>query len=952
MKIMRLFQALLTTFVLVFAGAMLSACGGLTIKEIQLNGFPTEIVQNGTLNVEDISARIIFSDNTTKDVDGSELTITLDTNITLGTNQVRNTLAVVKYQDYAYCKQVQVEVYSATAIRGVNVIPYTGVYTGSSQQAVVEVEGTLAVDSISYSVSNNPYDWVNNAPEFTNAGEHTYYVRISRTGYDDLIVSTTATIIVPNITAYSSELLAAYNDNSTNADKGEQEQFVTTGKTLLAGDDNGFDLQLTASALIDDDEETVSTFETDMTISIWDQTEEQYNVLDDTGLTTYFDNINRVANILDFSNDAIGFQFKISVMPKYIADGYTGITATDYIVKVVDGYNAYTAKDLSLIANVDGMYDRNGNRQGQGWTDWKANNGYSGITTNAIVLQKKIDITDRDIPTGYFHNQDEADSYQAGTVENVDIAGSLKDDFYTGIYTRVFDENDNFAIYGNYFQIDFSRLSKMVITANDSGNQGVKVKDTTTGEGEGIVVHTPLFRFEYKDDTDATQRGTMNAGIYDVDFKGNGARGTDVRNSGGAILAKLAEINVEIENTMYRDCLTGWFFEAYNDDTSNQKTAIILKDSKGYNSYNTLMYSSGHYNVTIIGGEYIGAGGPVLIADHSWGEKNGADGYPSKFNIIGSKFESLVTGYEPWFADNGATALVPQITQLNAAYQQAGATFLQNKDNIANLMNLKVVYKSGRVTGLSNYIVRGNVQFYESMEEYENANKAVDPVAPVHKALDLDTYSSAAVNNGSHLLMNSRTGATFGVTQYVLATTALTGQPETMLVKMADMLAFQEAGTKMAIAKATFDAAMEAVTANPTPELQAAAQAAGQAYQLASITVCSFFCGQYVAEGDNAGLYIGGTLDAGYDLSESFLDGTKLSLANLNVGTPIMNGTTPVAQIASMEMSGFNLLNFTILNPNNGFADVANEGATNLNFYLMNGMGIVLELYKQETPQA
>jgi len=1044
MKIMRFFQAMLTAIVLVFAGSMLSACGGLTVKDIIIkSGFPTEIVQNGTLDISNVSATVVFSDDTTKDITSADLTVTIDTSI------VGNVLAIVKYQDFE--KQVTVEVYSPTEIRGINATAYSGTYDGIAHDAITGITGTQTGDSISYSIAETPTPddgtWVATMPTFTNAGTHNVSVRISRTGFDHKVINKTVNIAKATLTAkaddltidyldaiptytisytgfvagedataittlptancsytvggkessypitvvggeatnytfsyvpgtltvngtqvaamvtnYTPHLLEAYEGNTDNTKRGEQERFVDTDNPLTAGDDNAFDLQLSASVLIDDDEETVAEFETNIAVAVFDGT--AYNTLDATGRQTYFDEIDNIKNTLNFSTAAVGKTFKITVFPKN-TDPLYNLVATDYIVRVVDGYNVYDANDLSIMTNVNGM----------GWDAWKQEKGYAGITAKALVLQKKINVTDANIPAGYFYNTTEAAAIAAGTTMGVEIVGSLKDTYSEDIYVRTFAENDQFAIYGNYFQIDYSALSRIVVTANDSNKKGVKVQDAD-GNGEGITIHTALMRFKPVDGAADIQKTTMNVFINDVDFKGNGARSTKVVNSGGAILAKLNCVNVNVENSMYRDCIIGWFF----DYITNPDVAAVVKDSKGYNSYNTLMYACAATNVSIIGGEYIGAGGPVLIADHSDGKKDGSEGTPTHINVIGSKFESLVTGYEPWFVDYGATALVPQILQLNQAYTQAGATFLQDKDSIQNLLNLKVVYKSGSAEGLTSYKVRGNVQFYESMTEYENATKPNDPVAPVHRSLDLDTYSSLAVNNGSHILMNSRTGKSFSATQYVFVGQELTGQPEIMLVRLSDMLAFQEAGnalntaaTAYFTAKATYEALQAQYEQDPTnttlqQQLQQAVatyQTAGQAYQLANVNVCSFFCGQYVgatymddvndtpndATDDvevQAGLYIGGTLNAGYDLSQSFLDGTKLSLAKVEAGQPILNGTNPIAAVEATQIAGHDLLTFNILNPENGYATVENTGSTHLNFYISNGMAIVLELYKLE----
>ena len=158
-------------------------------------------------------------------------------------------------------------------------------------------------------------------------------------------------------------------------------------------------------------------------------------------------------------------------------------------------------------------------------------------------------------------------------------------------------------------------------------------------------------------------------------------------------------------------------------------------------------------------GEFVGAGGQVMIVDHADPEsKKQVGGYPSTINIIGTKLESFVTGNEPWFASYGATALVPQIKAADKHYNDAHATFLQEQKDytgktIAGMMNLKVVYKSSAAEGITAAVVKGEVNFYNNREEYQN--KLV-------YGLDLTTYSAAAVASNNNILQNSRTGAILG----------------------------------------------------------------------------------------------------------------------------------------------------------------------------------------------
>lgn len=239
---------------------------------------------------------------------------------------------------------------------------------------------------------------------------------------------------------------------------------------------------------------------------------------------------------------------------------------------------------------------------------------------------------------------------------------------------------------------------------------------------------------------------------------------------------KLFHINSNVTNSIYKNTFIGFLV---SDACANgSKTTTTFLNTKGYDCYNTLIYSYGVSNFTIKGGEYLRAGGPVMIVDHVGGSKvDGSGGVPSNITVIGAKMESFVTGNEPWFVSYGASALVAQIKELDSAFTPFGTTFMQTKDGIAELMNLKVVYKSSSAEGITGQPVRGSVVFYDSESEYEQ-NKA-EGAQKTSYALDMTTNSIAAASAGEHIIQNSKNNGLFKVS----ATTGTQNPSETYGLK-------------------------------------------------------------------------------------------------------------------------------------------------------------------------
>ena len=606
-------------------------------------------------------------------------------------------------------------------------------------------------------------------------------------------------------------------------------KFINQNNNLVAGSDNEYDLQVVGTTKTTGSE--TLAFDLGVTVKVKNESGEYSDVAND-GM--YYD-YNAVKHTLNFTQAADGKTFKI------FAKAGTS-NELEYIVDVVSGYNVYTAQDLSVIENK-GIHD---------WDKFKQGTIYENITTNAVVIQKDIKVTNADIPAEFFYTEAEASAVPNG-LTNQTIVGTLKDGDGNGtggnsraIYHREVSGGETFGFYGNYFNIDYSNLTKSVI---QSGHEaGVVIDDTDTSKEKLITTHISFLKFN-------GVGKTSNINFVDASFVGNGQRSSRSANSGGTMLVKFNSLNSNVKNCVYSNCFIGFMYEA--GEVDDVETTNIITDSKGTDSYNTLIYVYGLNKLHIQGGEYVGAGGPVMIVDHVGNDKStGENGYPSNITIVGTKLESLITGNEPWFVSYGATALIPQITALNAAYNDFGTSYLVTDGKIQNLMNLKVVYKSSSAEGVTASVVRGGVKYFNNQEEYENNTGY---------GLDMTTYSKQASSDGANKLQNSVNGTFFGSTTYLIV----------------------ESGSNKYIVK----------LANATKLLGG---------------------DQTVVEGQLVG-------DTIY-----WSNGTQITCP----------ATSPMQLTEDLACPAF-----VVNEPNNTYGLRAESGVTNINFYLFNGMGIMLELY-------
>ncbi|MCQ2087853.1 MAG: Ig-like domain-containing protein [Bacilli bacterium] len=468
----------------------------------------------------------------------------------------------------------------------------------------------------------------------------------------------------------------------------KEEEFVEKGKTHVVGTENAISVLPDLKLM---DVETFTDYSNGTgSIAKWDK-DFIYTVKKVEGTTKVdpaqgdFEVTDNRAGKVKFNESAIGNTYEIKVT----AGGLTPAQAdranasVTYEVSVVKGYNVYTAKELSY---ADQRASGEESRESHGgdinflanWAEFKTANGLDpDYHPECLVFQDNINITVNDIPSGFFYSAEDLKN------SNDDKSiGSLKDsvDIYKYLgKTAATPEGsieNTLKVYGNYFTMDCSSIP---LIKRDSGSK------TEVGR---VISHGALFRI-----------GNGSMDLQDLKIKGNGKRAINEEDrvyGGGLIIFKESTKTklVSTTNLISRQCFITYFGELPNEENPYIPEFEIRK-CKSFDNYNSFIYNWG--GVCKAYDSIFGmCGGPVIIADHADfsgdPETNNADqltyqihGKAPESVFYDCTFDNYVAGTEAWFAQMGATGLVPQIKSMGDLMAPYGMTYVTNKNKVASL---------------------------------------------------------------------------------------------------------------------------------------------------------------------------------------------------------------------------------------------------------------------------
>ena len=531
---------------------------------------------------------------------------------------------------------------------------------------------------------------------------------------------------VSTITSLNSRLLNEFNANkSTQGADNKEMEFLDRDQILMVGDDNPFNFRLFASGIDGAGVRRTNITRVSTNVKIEEKQGDTYTELTGDNLNSIVE-IDTVNTTLDFKENAIGKTYRVTVSAVNVDEDYLeeGGATTSFTteLQVVDGYNVYNAKDLSLYDNVHSSYD-----------------AIKPTTQDvkALILQDNITITKDDVRKDAFWS--ESSPNYSGSLNNLTdqtVIGSPIDTDDDGIYHRTLADGETFNFLGNYFTIDAKNFPKMVLEFANPDN-GVNVK-----ESGYMTAHLSLFY----NDALASNPNASTVNWSNIHFVGNGELNAKPENSGAIILSKAKVVNFNATNNItHYFYITNFFI--YEEDLKADRGNNVLLNCKAFKSYQTLIYTWGVKNLKIVNCELRDAGGPVMIADHCKQDDNdttGTTGYTSSIDIIESILESKVTGKEPWFTVYGAGELFGQLTMADQLFTGIDpitgkpnglpqnpvtmtAGYANDNGTLVPKVNFVAVLKSGSNQGLTTKRIKGYIRVFETQSDYDKFYSVENP---------------------------------------------------------------------------------------------------------------------------------------------------------------------------------------------------------------------------------
>ena len=471
-----------------------------------------------------------------------------------------------------------------------------------------------------------------------------------------------------------------------------ESQFTTgdeTAKDYLVGDDNIFRFipRLRYEDYADEELYFAPTFKSITTIKYNnDKLTTQQGTVADT-VEYYLDSVLMVTaytlkNEYQFTQNAIGKQFELSILPVVDEDFYWGITenAVTATVNVVDGYNIYEAYQLAVIDNGENQNDRKDNTSGNYfWTDVKEKNGLLGINPKAVILQNDINLTKNDIPAYFkydltedvtFYKNDQPINYGKSFLpEEVATKGGTH---HLTLFQRFMQQGDTFAIHGNYHSLDFSNLpilcpfeTQFSRAFGYDGSNANFLRVTGTGENSENT---------YVGDFTMSNLDVIgNANIDATKYKESGKDDVPVY-AGGLIFSKFTNSKAVLDNVIVHTAFIPFFPDSYSK--------VDILNSKAYDSFNGAIFTYNKTELNIENSNMERAGGPLILSQV---EASNIAEYTTLAPIVtvddNSILNNPVTGYEFWFKSKGADQIVSKLAPLDYRVFDDFQRKIFNKEN-------------------------------------------------------------------------------------------------------------------------------------------------------------------------------------------------------------------------------------------------------------------------------
>lgn len=441
----------------------------------------------------------------------------------------------------------------------------------------------------------------------------------------------------------------------------------------------------------------------------------------------------------DFAENAIGKQFKLSVMPGGLTEAQKADATNTKTIEVYvnDGYNVYTADELAYFNDVN-FYDSD--RQSHhpegvnaAWVAFREAHGLSTTYVAAgIYLQKTIQITKANLPGVFFYTQAEVGG-------NDTWVGMMKD--CSDLYCHY---ADGFTFNGNYFHIDTTQIP-------------VGIDDPGFGYDDNVS-HSTLFKVSYRAMVTPAERQVKEVEFKNTSYFGNAPRGDDETNTMGLIFVKVQNaqynnntlLQVTFDNFNVKAACIGFFSEV-------GESKMIIKNCIVKEGYSNCFYLWNNGIVDIQNSEFRNFGGPIFITDGD--DTDTVVGFKITVDEA-SILDNLVTGQEPWFTHTkggGPATAIPSIQALDAAVQGLSAgmcaalsvdpaytkTFLKGTEKFMNF----IIIDYGEIPDVT--FQKGSGQAIGVDQNHADRASAVALADSGHFYLNTDNGGKADVNPGT-----------------------------------------------------------------------------------------------------------------------------------------------------------------------------------------------------------
>lgn len=451
----------------------------------------------------------------------------------------------------------------------------------------------------------------------------------------------------------------------------KRSEFMDREQGYHVGTDNPWKFLPVIHAYDDDDEEIEVTAYRSSS-KVYEKRGSEYVLLSGNDLTSIV-TIDEYRSTYHFTSEAHGKTYRLYVHPygeKYAEH------EIDFEFQVTSGYNVTKQDDLLHFDNYN-----NGK-----WDSYRALKNITHVNINGLILHNDIKLKAENVADGFKYLEGDSD-VKAIDADFDYIFGSLRDN--NDLYHRNIMADEEFIFNGNYFNIDYTSLPYVV-------RQG----GTYYSEPGNIISHFSIFRVSGPDET---------AGYFtmkNLSATGNANRTEEGIKSGGGIFIKVSKSDIHF----YNNIVTQTFVILIGE---NNTVKVLIEKSRGYDSFSSLLYCWGTNDYVIKDSEFIGAGGPVIIADHVGPGDDGKSGNFSNVKIYNSKLESWVFGIENWFKLVHADAIAPTLVNFGVYLSQFGSNAIvrgQKRGEITDhKFNLIAVFKGDKERPTSD-IIQGTFQ--------------------------------------------------------------------------------------------------------------------------------------------------------------------------------------------------------------------------------------------------